>query len=489
MTRSALAATGELLGNQLPRVQCLPAGGLSHPDLDAACELVVAAGLQLDPWQEHVFRNSLLFRHGKWAAMRVGLVCPRQNGKNAVIEARALAGLFIFGERLIVYSAHLGDTSAEVFRRFQELIEGNDWLSREVKHVWRANGKEAIELKSGQRIKFKTRTATSARGLSGDLVFFDEAMVFPEAAHASAFPIISARQNPQVWYTGSAVNEDVHPDGRVLAAVREGALSESTDSLAYYEWSVDKTDPSELTAADALDETLLAQANPAKGRRISMEYLRQEQEAFYYDLPSLAVERHGIGRWPALAGASGVISMDVWNGLLDPASQGSEHLCFGFDVSPNRSTAAISVAAKRDDGLMHIGVVEHARGTGWVVPHLLELAKEHPVAIVCDGASPAFSLVPELEDAGVEVTVLSSTEHGQAYGMFLDKCAARTVRHRGQPELTAAVSGAKERKMGEAAAWARRTSVSDITSLVACTLALWQSATADTYKEPWIAWR
>lgn len=436
-----------------------------------------------------MLRNSLLYRDGKWAAMRVGLVCPRQNGKNAVIEARALAGLFIFGERLIVYSAHLGDTSAEVFRRFQELIETNDWLSREVKHIWRANGKEAIELKSGQRIKFKTRTATSARGLSGDLVFFDEAMVFAESAHASAFPIISARDNPQAWYTGSAVNEDVHPDGRVLAAVREGALSGATDSLAYYEWSVDKQDPSELTAAESLDAVLLAQANPALGRRITMDYLRQEQEAFFYDLPSLAVERHGIGRWPALAGASGVISMDVWNTLLDPASTGDIQLCFGFDVSPNRSSAAISVAAKRPDGLMHIGVVEHDRGVGWIVPHLVELAKEKPVAFVCDAASPAFSLVPELGDAGIDVTALSSTEHGQAYGMFIDACAARTVRHRGQPELTSAVSGAKERKMGEAAAWARRTSSSDITPLVACTLALWQSATADTYKEPMVLWR
>ena len=484
-----LAETSALLGNQSPRIQCLPPSGVNHPDVDAAVELVAAAGIVLDPWQEHVLRNSLLGRGEKWAAMRVGVVCPRQNGKNAVIEARILAGLFLFGERLIVYSAHLSETADEMFRRLEDIIEAVPWLASQVKHYWRANGKASIELHTGQRVKFRTRTISGGRGLSGDVVFFDEAMVFPESSHASVFPIISARRNPQVWYTGSAVDQTVHDHGRVLTAVREGALSGDADSLAYFEWSGDLDDPTELTGEMALDPERLAQANPAFGRRITLEYLRQEQEAFRYDLRSLAVERHGIGDWPALDGDSGVISVETWNALLDASSEATDRLVFGFDVSPNRSSAAISVAAKRADGLMHVGVVEHARGTGWVVPYLSELAAEKPLAFVCDSASPAFSLVPELAEAGIEVQPLTSTEHGQAYGMFVDACVQRTLRHRGTPELTLAVRGAKERKLGEAAAWARRTSVSDITPLVAATLALWQSATAETYKEPWIAWR
>jgi hypothetical protein len=420
--------------------------------------------------------------------MRVGLVCPRQNGKNAVIEARALAGLFILGERLIVYSAHLGDTANEVFRRFQELVETNDWIAREVKAIHKANGKEAIELRSGQRIKFKTRTASSARGLSGDLVFFDEAMILPEASHASAFPIISARPNPQVWYTGSAVNEDVHQYGRVLTAVREGAISGDADSLAYFEWSIDKDDPADLTISESLDETLLAQANPALGRRISLDYLRQEQEAFLYDLASIAGERLGIGRWPALSGDSGVITSDVWNRLIDVESS-AEQVCFGFDVSPNRSTGAISVAGRRSDGRMHVGVVESGRGTGWMIPHLAELATKNPIRFVCDSASPAASLVPELEQAGIEVEVVPATGSAQAYGMFIDAVYQDRLRHRGTQDLAAAVRGAKERRMGEAAAWGRRTSISDITPLVAATLALWAAATADVYKEPFALWR
>ena len=289
MTKSVLAETSPLLGNQSPRIQALPPAAVRHADLEAALELVAAAGINLDPWQQHVLSNSLLRNpvREKWAAMRVGVVCPRQNGKNAVIEARILAGLFLFGEKLIVYSAHLSETADEMFRRLEDLIEAVPWLASQVKHYWRANGKASIELHTGQRVKFRTRTVSGGRGLSGDVVFFDEAMVFPEASHASVFPIISARANPQVWYTGSAVDQTVHDHGRVLTAVREGALSGESDSLAYFEWSAEIDDPGELTAAQSLDEDLLAWANPALGRRITLGYLRQEQEAFRYDLRSL----------------------------------------------------------------------------------------------------------------------------------------------------------------------------------------------------------
>jgi hypothetical protein len=51
---------------------------------------------------------------------------PRQNGKDAILEARELAGLFLLGERLLIHSAHQFDTSLEHFRRLLFLIENTD---------------------------------------------------------------------------------------------------------------------------------------------------------------------------------------------------------------------------------------------------------------------------------------------------------------------------------------------------------------------------
>jgi hypothetical protein len=53
------------------------------------------------------------------------------------------------------------------------------------------------------------------------LLVLDEAMIISEAAHSSAMPIIrasKAERGPQLWYTGSAVDQEIaRPRGRVDA--------------------------------------------------------------------------------------------------------------------------------------------------------------------------------------------------------------------------------------------------------------------------------
>jgi hypothetical protein len=44
-------------------------------------------GLFLDLWQQRCCRGVGCPPDGKWAASRVGLVVPRQNGKGAILEA------------------------------------------------------------------------------------------------------------------------------------------------------------------------------------------------------------------------------------------------------------------------------------------------------------------------------------------------------------------------------------------------------------------
>lgn len=61
----------------------------------------------LDEWQRFALDCMLGERaDGKWAAFETALIVPRQNGKGSVLEARELAGLFLFGEQLILHSAH-----------------------------------------------------------------------------------------------------------------------------------------------------------------------------------------------------------------------------------------------------------------------------------------------------------------------------------------------------------------------------------------------
>lgn len=452
-------------------------------------ELVAAAGINLDPWQNYVLANSLRRRDEYWAAFDVGVVVPRQNGKNEVILARELAGLFLFGEELIMHTAHEARTANEAFRRLVRVIEANDWLRAELKGKphW-SRGDEGLELKSGSRIQFKTRTAGGGRGFSGSMLVLDEAMILPDAFLQATLPTLTTFPDPQIWFTGSAVDQTVHEHGEVLARIRQRGLAGADDELAYFEWSADFERPDDVTEADAEDERIYAIANPSYGIRVTRKYIDRERGDL--SARALATERFGVGDWPDPQVDGAVITVEKWNALVDGDSLPQKPDCFAFDVAPDRSWASLSAAGHRSDGLMHVDLCEHKRGTGWLVDELVALIGKHASAsVVCDATGPAGSLLHDLGDAGIEVTPVTSTEHGQACAMLYDGVEQQKLRHLGTAEMLSALRGAVKRPLGDGAwAWSRKSSSVDISPLVACTLAMW-GATVTSYKEPFALWR
>lgn len=442
------------------------------------------AGLELDPWEEFVLANSLGEREdGSWAAFETGVCVSRQNGKGAILEARELAGLFLLGERLIIHSAHLFDTSLEAFRRLRFLIEEHDEFSRRVKRISQAHGEEGIELVGGQRVRFRTRTKGGGRGFTGDCLILDEAMEIAESAHGALLPTLSARPNPQVWYTGSAVDQWTHDHGVVFARVRERGLA-GDDRLAWFEWCIDVDNPEAVTDEMARDPELWAQANPGLGIRISEEHIANEQRSMA--ARNFAVERLGAGDWPSTDGSGDeVLNPERWVDGIDVASEVNDPICMAFDVSPDRSKASVSAAGRRDDNRVHGEVIDRHPGTNWLVERMIELDRDwRPDEIICDGASPAASFVAELEAEGIEVTMLTAKEYARACGRFFDLVDGGEFVHLDTPELNEAVKGAAKRPVGDAWAWARKTSTVDITPLCSVTLAAW-GVVADDGPSPW----
>jgi len=210
-----------------PRIECVPAGDGAR--VAEALKVVRRAGLKLDDWQRYAFERALRTGpDGKWASMEVGIDVARQNGKGGILEARALAGIFAFEERLIIHSAHLVDTSLEAMERLLYLIEDVPEFDGQVKRVVRTNGREGIIFRSGQRIRFRTRTKGGGRGFTADCLLLDEAMYLPEMVMGALIPTLSARPNPQVWYTGSAVDQMVHQHGSVFARDRKSTRLNSS---------------------------------------------------------------------------------------------------------------------------------------------------------------------------------------------------------------------------------------------------------------------
>lgn len=447
--------------------------GTSGPE---AADLAESAGLTLDPEQRLVL-DALLAETagGRWAALEAVVVMARQNGKTRGLQALVLADLFLFGAELTVWTAHLFDTAQEAFRDIVALVDGAPHLSRKVKHVHRARGDEGIELVDGRRLNFLARSKTGGRGLSGDRVILDEAFALGASEMGSLFPTLSARPNPQVVYASSA-GMVTSP---VLRMVRDRGRAGGDPSLAYLEWcapeggcevdSCDHRQGARGCALDAVDGWRLA--NPALGRRITEDYIRAERRA----LPPNEFARERLGWWEdPIAGSSG-FPLDVWAECANRKAQPADPLVLAVDTSPNGVSSAIVACGGP------LEVVEHRRGTGWVVNRLVELAEMHePLAIGVDPQGPVGALIPDMTNAGLAVVLLEGREAVQACGGFLAAVIERELVHRDEQALNAAVAGAVRRQVGDAWKWSRRDSTVDISPLVAATVArfLWTRGTA-----------
>ncbi len=469
-----------LVGAQHPRLLSVPPF-ISSAGQEAV-ELAATAGLVLDPWQQFVLDQSLGERSdGNWSAFEVGLIVSRQNGKGSILEARELAGLYLFGERLILHSAHEVKTALEAFQRILQLIESTPDLESRLKRVVHTNGREAIELKGGGRLKFVARSTGSGRGFSADCVILDEAFHLREAAMNAMMPTMSARENPQIWYVSTAVNANEHANGWVLTRIRERGLKGDDPSLAYFEWSADDERYNDDPEGAALDRELWAQANPGLGIRIMPEYIENEHRSMTPE--GFQVERLGVGIWPTPLEQQTVFPMDAFAALTDRDHTGRA-LAFCVDVAPDRGSAAIAVAAERENGTQ-LETVHAAGGTGWIVDRCRELSEQHDAPFVIDPGSPAGSLIPALEEAGVSLILMRTRDVVQAFGMFMDGCLNGTIRHSGDAPLTEALSGAAVRELaGGGRAWSRKSISVDITPLVAATNALWGAGTTEQPTEP-----
>jgi hypothetical protein len=466
-----LLAESGLVGAQRPRICSIPPF-VSSAGAEAV-DLAASAGLVLDPWQAWLLEQALGEKpNGRWSAFEVGLIVSRQNGKGSILEARELAGLFLLGEQLILHSAHEFKTAQEAFRRIKFLIESAPHLDREVMRVRTSHGEEGIELRNGARLRFVARSTGSGRGFTGDCVILDEAFNLDDTAMSALLPTLSARPNPQLWYTSSAGTEMSVQLGRV----RRRGVKGTDPGLAFFEWSVpDDTDPEAYA-----DPDLWAAANPALGIRISVEHIARERAAM--SAAAFGQERLGVGSYPSDEDGWAVISEKAWRAVLDPDSAPVEPFAFALDTMPGRAFSSIGLAGRRDDGGLHVEVAAHGRGTGWTVPWLVERCERwSPCAVVVDPNSPAGSLIPDLEAAGIEVLKPSGRDLGQACGAFFDAVqpaeGVAILRHRDDPRLDAALAGARRRDLGDGAwTWSRRATSVDISPLVAVTLAAWGHA-------------
>lgn len=408
-----------------------------------AMELSGRVGRRSFPWQAFTLVAMLRMTGALWTHPDVVLIVPRQNGKTLILVLRILFGLFVLNER-IVYTAQRWKTAEDTYGRLWAIIRVRRSLNKRVVKNTCSQGNGYIEVAGGGRVLFCTRSADAGRGLDEvDLVIYDEAYNLTEAETSALNPTQLASANPQTIYTSSPVNQDIHPNGHVLTALRNQGLA-CEAGLLFMEWAATPDMP--RTA-----EETWRRVNPSYGVIQTAAKVRKllRTATTAAGRKAFDVEVLGIGDWPVpVDEMPSLIPVEVWEAMKNPHPVLVGSISLGLDMTPDRSRLAIVAAQWTTAGRVHLDLGYWAAPGPLVLPYLAGLvARWDPVCVVIDRNSPAFSYVDDLLNLGIEATVTGTAEHAAACGGFYDDSIGTRLGHTGDPDLADAVDGATKKQL------------------------------------------
>lgn len=453
-------------------------------------EVAEELGTPLMPWQRYVSDVALEVdpETGLLVYREIVLTVPRQSGKTtlllAIMVQRALATQSLGGPQVIDYTAQ-----NRLYARKKWEDEHVAAVERsafgELCRIRKSQSMEAILWENGSRHQIISGTETAAHGEVVDLGVVDEAFAQRDFRLEQALkPAMQTRIQAQLWIVSTAGDRRSIFLRSKVDAGRELSQRGQNRGLCYFEWSAEEgDDPSSVDTWKKCMPALKHAGNPQGTTvidTVATDYSSMELPEF---------KRAYLNLWDARRGA-GVISDEEWGRCLRRRSRVLDPVAIAFDISPEHRSGAIAACGRSsiDPSALHVEVIDHRSGSAWMIDRLVELVgRHHPLALVCDGAGPAGSLLAGLQGAGVEVLVATTRQHINACGLFFqgvtgeaedpeeagEETRHRRIVHIGQMELNEAIAGSDRRQVNDAWLWTRRTSNTDICPLVAATLAAW----------------
>ena len=463
---------------------------MAYSEGEDACALSEDLGLSLFPWQRDVLDIWCARDEGGAPAyVTCGLDVPRQNGKNASLEAYETYLLVVCGWN-IVHTAHRVKTYKKSFRRLARYFEDSrrhPEMCAEVETIRRTNGEEAIYLKNGGSIEFMARTNGGGRGFDNvQLVVFDEAQDLTDAQYDAIFYTMAASSTGerQVLYMGTPPNEKA--PGETFSRVRAASLAGKTKRTAWLSWSTEKLPPRDSAFEDIKD--LVYAANPSMGYVLDEDFT--EAEFAGGDFVGFAHER--LGWWSEVESLSAAIPPKLWReSAIDEIAdkyKGRTALCVKF--SPDGSYYALAgckLGQRKLKGKAAFELIRVAptdNGCRDLADELIA-AKGKVSAVVVDGLSGADALCGLLADMKAPrnyvVRCQTKTVIAATTGL-LDALKRGDVAHTPSDQLDRAAAKCVRRAIGRAGGWGFGAAVGDETTmsepLEAAALALWMAKTS-----------
>jgi phage terminase large subunit-like protein len=414
----------------------------------------------LEPFQQKMLADF-------FAGVRESVVCiAKGSGKTTLLGALALFELLTDRGCEGAVCAASRDQAQLLLGQLRGFVERTPGLASYV----RLKQREAVNRRTGGRFRVLAADTDTMDGLLLTFGVADEAHRWKDSERYTILLAGVQKRNGRLFAISTAgVREQgllwaMREKAIALGAEREGAyVGLRADRFVWHEWSV-------ADDADVRDLAVVKAANPAPW--ITEDLLRERLES--PAMTDFDWRRFSANQWTDRASEDGVITPDEWDALLDESGERPTGvLCFGVDVSLERDVASIAVAGYAGDKVL-VQIVDSGMGVAWVPERLVKIVEANTsLPVIIDGIGPSGALIPRLQEWDIEVRETNAREFAQSLGVFLDLVKEDRLRHRGDPPLRHAVQGAATRPLSDSRAWSRKASLTDVSPLVASTLAAW----------------
>jgi phage terminase large subunit-like protein len=447
------------------------------PAVEAKCR---EFGDRFDEWQSGAGRLILAKRaDGSYAATVGGITLsiPRQVAKTFLVSRIIFALCVIFPGLKVLWTAHRTRTATNTFKGLQGYCKRPS-VAPHVSDIRTTNGEQEIRFANGSVIMFGARETGFGRGFDEvDVEVFDEAQILGLKALEDMVAATNQSRHEHgalLFYMGTPPRPV--DNGEVFKARRDEALAFTRpdgdftgvvvgDDSLYIECSADR-------GADPDDRAQWAKANPSYPHRTPLRSMLRLRK----NLPDVdSWAREALGIWDAVSTDTQPIDPERWALFVDGESMATdETLTLALDAPIGRKSACFSVAGRRVDRLRHVAIrywVPPQR-IGEVVSIARQLCEGHRTKLYMPPNSPALAWRDDLRAAGVEVVEVKAAAFIEAQQVIEQAVADGGIRHRGQPDMDAAVRGLAGRANGDRSPWSRRSSSTNTSPLFAAAAAV-----------------
>ena len=431
---------------------------------------------------------------GSFAAKTICISKPRQNGKSFAARFYAIWMAAIDGKR-VLFSAHHGKTVRKMFKEIRNFIENNENFASMLKPrngIYAAAGTEGIYFadwydedgcfNEGGLIEFQTRTNSSARGKTYQVIIVDEAQELTAEQLEALKPTTIAADDaakvdsdPQMIYLGTPPNDKC--PGTEFRRWHDEAHEQKETGIWWLEWAVLEV-PTGKTREEVME--LVYETNPAMGYRIKESTMLDVMDT----MSAEGFARECLGYWAkTYSNVVTVIKASDWEQCATDEPNNDGLLAYGVKFSPDGQTGTLSACYKPDNGVPFIYVVtsrDMSNGITWFVENIAKRANKMAIAII-DGTSDAQNLRSQLVKNGVseKAVICPSTSNViTANSMLVNAVKEHNVTHFGQEELDASATKSARRNIGKSGGFGfDSTANADATLIESCALAYWGAMT------------